>query len=78
MGLELIDRLKQRGAEAQCGLQIIDLRSGTIAHWLRLDGTLVTEFFDVVPLSGVRQPMAVGFKTNDIERLLLVDEPGNI
>jgi uncharacterized protein (TIGR03032 family) len=75
-GLPLDERIQQRGAEPQCGLQIIDLRTGTIAHWLRIDGTLVTELYDSVVLPGVRQPMAVGFKTNEIERLLLVDEPG--
>jgi len=57
-------------------LQVIDLRTGTIAHWLRLDSTLVTELHDSVVLPGIRQPMAVGFKTNEIERLLLVDEEG--
>jgi uncharacterized protein (TIGR03032 family) len=75
-GLPLDERLKQRGAEPQCGMQVIDLRTGTIAHWLRLDGSLVTELYDAVVLPGVRQPMALGFKTNEIERLLLVDEPG--
>jgi uncharacterized protein (TIGR03032 family) len=75
-GLELDERLQQRGAEPQCGLQVIDLRNGTIAHWLRLDGSLVTELYDVIILSGVRQPMALGFKTNEIERLLLVDDEG--
>ena len=40
--------LQKRGAEPQCGLQVIDLRTGTIAHWLRLDGSLVTELYDVV------------------------------
>jgi uncharacterized protein (TIGR03032 family) len=75
-GLSLDDRLRERGAEPQCGLQVIDLRSGTIAHWLRLDGSLVTELYDVVVLPGVRQPMALGFKTNEIERVLLVDELG--
>jgi hypothetical protein len=29
-------------------------------------------------LPGVRQPMAVGFKTKEIERLLLVDEEGSL
>ena len=53
-------------------------RTGTIAHWLRLDGSLVTELYDVVVLPGVRQPMALGFKTNEIERLLLVDEEGTL
>jgi uncharacterized protein (TIGR03032 family) len=75
-GLELDERLHERGAEPQCGLQVIDLRSGTIAHWLRLEGSLVTELYDAAVLHDVRQPMALGFKTNEIERLLLVDEPG--
>lgn len=75
-GLPLDDHLQKRGAEAQCGLQVIDLRTGTIAHWLRLDGSLVTELYDVVVLPGVLQPMALGFKTNEIERLLVVDTPG--
>jgi uncharacterized protein (TIGR03032 family) len=75
-GLDLDDRLSRRGAEPQCGLQVIDLDSGTIAHWLRLDGNMVTELYDVVALPGARQPMAVGFKTNEIERLLLVGEVG--
>ena len=73
-GLELNDRLTQKSAEPQCGLQIIDLRSGAISEWLRLDGTLVTELYDSVVLPGVRQPMAVGFKTTEIERLMLIED----
>jgi hypothetical protein len=38
----------------------------------------VTELYDVVTLFGVRQPMALGFKTNEIERLLLVDDKGTL
>ncbi len=57
---------------------MIDLNSGTVAHWLRLDGTLVTELYDAVVLPGVRQPMAVGFQTNEIERLLLLEEEGEL
>jgi uncharacterized protein (TIGR03032 family) len=77
-GLKLDEQLKLRGSEAQCGLQVIDLRTGTIAHWLRLDGSLVTELYDAVVLPGVRQPMGLGFKTNEIERLLMVDEEGRL
>ena len=73
-GLELDDRLQTKEAEPRCGLQIIDLRTGGISEWLRLDGTLVTELYDSVVLPGVRQPMAVGFKTNEIERLMLVED----
>jgi uncharacterized protein (TIGR03032 family) len=77
-GLKLDETLQTRGAEPQCGLQVIDLRSGTVAHWLRLDGTLVSELYDVVTLAQVRQPMALGFKTNEIERMLVVDEMGKL
>jgi len=77
-GLALDDRLSQKHADPQCGLQVIDLRTGTVAHWLRLDGSLVTELYDTVVLPGVRQPMALGFKTNEIERMLLVDVEGQI
>jgi hypothetical protein len=59
-------------------LQVIDLWTGAVAHWLRLDGTFVNELYDVVMLPGVRQPMALGFTTNEIERLLLVDEEGQL
>ncbi len=73
-GLELDDRLAQKNAHSQCGLQIINLKTGTIQEWLRLDGTLVTELYDAVVLPGVRQPMAVGFKNTEIERLMLIEE----
>ena len=65
---ELFDRLQ--GAQF---FSIIDLRSGSISEWLRLDGTLVTELYDSVVLPGIRQPMAVGFKTTEIERLMLIE-----
>ena len=72
--LPLADRLKQKGAEPQCGLQVIDLRTGFIAEWLRLEAEGVTELYDSVVLPGVRQPMTVGFTTPDIERLMVIDE----
>ncbi len=77
-GLEPDERLEQANAEPQCGLQIIDLNTGIVSHWLRIEGTLVTELYDSIVLPGVRQPMAVGFKTNEIERLMLVDETGRL
>ena len=77
-GLDLDDRLAKRSAEAQCGLQVIDLNTGTVAHWIRLDGTLVTELYDVVVLPQVRQPLALGFQSNEIERMLLVADQGQL
>ena len=74
-GLALDDELIRRGAEARSGLQVIDLRNGDVVHWLRLEG-MVTELYDVATLPGVVRPMALGFKTDEIQRLLTVGEPG--
>jgi uncharacterized protein (TIGR03032 family) len=72
-GLPLDDRLRERGAEARCGVQVIDLRSGDVVHWLRIEG-IVQELYDVVPLPGVRRPMALGFKTDEIRRVLSIED----
>ncbi|MEP4377726.1 MAG: TIGR03032 family protein [Alphaproteobacteria bacterium] len=73
-GLELEDNLAARDAEARSGLIVIDLKSGDIVHWLRLEG-LIEELYDVAILPGVRRPMALGFKTDEIRRLLSSDAP---
>ncbi len=70
-GLALDQRLSQHGAEPQCGLQVIDLRTGGVVHWLRLEG-MVTELYDTVVLPRVTRPMALGLKTDEIARLLTV------
>lgn len=74
-GLELDDNLKAKDVETRCGLQVIDLRSGDIVHWLRFEG-MVEELYDVAVLSGVRQPMALGFKSDEIRRTITIDSPG--
>jgi uncharacterized protein (TIGR03032 family) len=76
-GMPLNERLEQHGAAAQCGLYVIELSTGHVLHMLRLEG-LVSELYDVVRLPGVTRPMALGFKTTEIERLVLVDEPGEL
>ena len=77
-GLPLDGQLEQRNASAQCGLYVIDLNTGHIEHTVRLEGKLVTELYDVVTLPGVQRPKAIGFKTNEIERVVLVDEEGQL
>nr|WP_238537837.1 TIGR03032 family protein [Zavarzinella formosa] len=76
-GLPLDDELAKRGAEPRGGLQVIDLRTGDVAHWVRLEG-MVTELYDVIALPGVVRPMALGFKTDEIQRLLTVGEAGTL
>ncbi|MBR8827123.1 MAG: TIGR03032 family protein [Gomphosphaeria aponina SAG 52.96 = DSM 107014] len=74
-GLALDETLAKKDATAKCGVMVIDLNNGQVAHWLEFEG-VVTELFDVVVLPGVKQPMALGFKTDEIQRL--VNFPGNL
>lgn len=71
-GLALDANLKSRNAEARCGVQVIDLRTGDVVHWLRMEG-VVEELYDVITLPNVRRPMALGFKTDEIRRVLSVE-----
>ena len=71
-GLALDDALKSRQAEARCGVQVIDLRTGDAVHWLRIEG-MVDELYDVITLPGVRNPMALGFKSDEIRRVISVE-----
>jgi uncharacterized protein (TIGR03032 family) len=74
-GLVLDEELIKRGAEARCGLLIINLQSGDVAHWLRVEG-LVRELYDVAVLPGVTHPMALGLKSDEIQRITAIGEPG--
>jgi uncharacterized protein (TIGR03032 family) len=76
-GLQLEEELTARGAEPWCGLQVIDLRDGRIAHWLRLEGQVI-ELYDVVVLPGVRRPTVLGFQTEEIAKLLAVGFAGQL
>ncbi len=76
-GLQLEQELTARGAEPWCGLQVIDLRDGHIAHWLRLEGQII-ELYDVVVLPGVRRPTVLGFQTEEIAKLLAVGFAGQL
>ena len=72
-GLPLDEALVQRGAAARCGLLVIDTRTGDTVEWVRLEG-VVRELFDVVALPGVRNPAAIGFKTDEITRVISMDQ----
>ncbi|MCF4970142.1 TIGR03032 family protein [Nostoc sp. CMAA1605] len=76
-GLPLEERLTALGKTSQCGLMVIDINTGETVHWLHLDG-VVEELFDVVVLPGVRQPQALGFQSESIERLVTFPGSGGI
>jgi uncharacterized protein (TIGR03032 family) len=73
-GLALEDELAKRGAEPRCGLQVIDLRSGDTAHWVRVEG-MVSELYDVPVLPGLTRPTVLGFKSDEIQRTIAVGDP---
>ncbi len=72
-GLPLDGALASRGAEPRSGLLVIDTRSGDTVEWLRIEG-VVRELFDVAVLPGVRNPALIGFKTDEIRRVISIDD----
>ena len=56
-------------------LQVIDLESGDIVHWLRIEGKL-DELYDTLVLPGVTRPKALGFKTDEIRHNVWIHDSG--
>lgn len=71
-GLALEDELARRSVEPRCGLAVIDLASGDMLHWVRIEG-VVRELYDVAFLPGVARPSAIGFKTDEVQRVISVE-----
>ncbi|MEZ5983448.1 MAG: TIGR03032 family protein [Parvularculaceae bacterium] len=74
-GLPLEQKLAAAGADPRCGVAVIDLRSGDLVHWLRIEG-VVTELFDAVLLQGVKRPAAIGFRSDEVRRVLSIAPDG--
>ena len=72
-GLALDEALKARDVEPRCGVAVFDLASGDMRHWLRIEG-VVRELYDVAVLPGVRRPAAIGFKTDEVNRVISIEE----
>ena len=70
-GLALDDMLRDRDVEPRCGLAIFDLASGDMIHWVRIEG-VVRELYDVAVLPGVARPSAIGFRTDEINRVISI------
>jgi uncharacterized protein (TIGR03032 family) len=64
-GLALDDRLAKEGMTPRCQLAVVNLETGDVEHSLAIDG-VVQELYDVGALPGVKRPMAIGFKTDEI------------
>ncbi|MGF1522849.1 MAG: TIGR03032 family protein [Leptolyngbyaceae cyanobacterium] len=72
-GLPLDEALTAKQATPRCGLCVIDLRSGDLVHTLRIEG-VIEELYDVAVIPGVRRPMAIGFRSDEIRRVISVGD----
>lgn len=71
-GLDLDGQLASRDAEPWCGVLIVDLATGDIVEWIRLEGG-ITELFDVAAMPGVRCPMSLGPASLEIRSTITFD-----
>jgi len=71
-GLPLQERLAAAKVEPRCGLYVIDLKTGDIAYWLRIEG-IVSELYDVVALPGIVRPSMIGFRSDEIRRTISIE-----
>jgi uncharacterized protein (TIGR03032 family) len=74
-GLPLDQALARNHAEARCGLLVIDTETGDTEAWIRIEG-VVRELYDVAVLSSVRNPSALGFKSDEILRVITIADEG--
>lgn len=72
-GLELDQNLADKEYEAWCGVQFINLKTGNLEHWIRLDGP-VTELFDLTVLPGTRCPMAIDQQGNESRSMVTFED----
>jgi uncharacterized protein (TIGR03032 family) len=72
-GLPLDDALRTRDTEPRCGLAVIDLDSGDMIAWVRIEG-VVRELYDVAVLPQVRRPSLIGFKGDEVRYVISIDE----
>lgn len=72
-GLALDEALKSRATDARCGLAVIDLKSGDMTGWVRIEG-VVRELYDVAFLPGVRRPSLVGFRTDEVRYVISIED----
>ncbi len=71
-GLALDEALAAKNTEARCGLAVIDLTTGDMVEWVRIEG-VIRELYDVAFLPGIRRPALVGLMGEDIKRTISIE-----
>ena len=65
-------KLKEADSEPWCGMQVIDINTGSCVHWFRIDGA-VAEMYDVDVVPGVVCAQSLGFATNQPLGLITIE-----
>ncbi|WP_143555828.1 TIGR03032 family protein [Solemya velum gill symbiont] len=71
-GLDLDRRLKEADSEPWTGVQVIDLNTGAVVHWFRIDGP-VAEMYDVAVMPDVICAKSVGPGTAEALALITIE-----
>jgi hypothetical protein len=58
--------------EPRCAVYIIDTKTGDVAHWRRIEG-IVSELYDVTALPGIKRPSMIGFRAQEIRRMVSIE-----
>lgn len=74
-GMAIKQRLETENILQRCGLIVVDLKSGKVAHWLTIEG-VVTELYDVAFLPGITRPYTPGFSEPELHRQIAHAVPG--
>jgi uncharacterized protein (TIGR03032 family) len=74
-GLALQERLDRENISPRCGVFVIDTVTGDVVHWLRITG-VVTELFDIAVIPEARKPSLIGFRSDEIRRVVSIDDTG--
>jgi uncharacterized protein (TIGR03032 family) len=74
-GLALEEELSKRRAVPWCGLLVIDVRNGNIAHWVRFHDD-IKELFDVAVIPEVRCPRGLPPNVGDAQHEVISFEDG--
>ena len=72
-GLALDQKLTEADSEAWCGIQVIDLTSGSCVQWFRIDGE-IGELYDVEIVPDMICPRSFGFLTNDVQSIITIED----
>lgn len=71
-GLALDDKLKAADSEPWTGVQIIDLATGAVAEWFRIDGA-VAEIYDAAIVPGVACGMSLGLGAGELATFITTE-----